>query len=728
MACGDSTVSSCLIMDNSAHEGGGISISQGVTVANCTVALNSAETGGGIYCSRQGQSSGHPQITGSILWKNSASEGAQIALTDGSKCAVSYCSIHHGSARIYVSKYSSLQWGPWNITGDPCFVDERAGNYHLREDSPCVNAADPNTHVETDEPDMDGDPRRIGGRVDIGADEVPLAMPFMDIWPPALSFLATEAGVSPQAQILELRNAGPDAMDWTIASSCDWLDISPRTGRSSGETETVAISVDIANLNGGTHSCNLTISSDAAGNAPRRIPVQLHLYGRLSVPSEYPTIQAAIDDANDGDTVIVEDGVYSGDGNKYIDAGPQCYDYQSWPEKRIVVKSANGPANCILDGQGTGSAFAIDGMAYCHRVPIVLIEGFTIRNFSTGITFHQPGLYPAVKNCVITGNTMGINCMEACYMDITDCTITDSSWVGVYCNMYAQPNITRCTISNNAQGGLYCETAAGPILNDCIISGNTALQGGAVYLRDYCNPQIRDCFITGNRADSGGAFYLRDNSQLLLANCTIADNSAGIGGALTCIESSTTTITNSILWDNAPSCDAAIYDGDTAPDKGTVLFDFSLIQCPDIHDSNNLSTDPCFVSPGHWDPNTNTNDPNDDFFVDGDYHLRWNSPAINAGDPCSLPDANDLDIDGEPRIMANRIDIGADEVGPKQADLTRDGSIDLRDIAVILQAWTTRPTDPQWRTLCDLSNDQHISFPDLTALLESWLWTAPWQN
>ncbi|MDP6599518.1 MAG: hypothetical protein QGI86_27220, partial [Candidatus Poribacteria bacterium] len=38
----------------------------------------------------------------------------------------------------------------------------------------------------------------------------------------------------------------------------------------------------------------------------------------LKVPNDYLTIQAAIDKAKDGDTVLVEDGVYFGAGNHDI--------------------------------------------------------------------------------------------------------------------------------------------------------------------------------------------------------------------------------------------------------------------------------------------------------------------------------------------------------------------------------------------------------------------------
>ena len=56
-------------------------------------------------------------------------------------------------------------------------------------------------------------------------------------------------------------------------------------------------------------------------------------------PADFNSIQAAINDSNDGDTVIVADGTYTGPGNRDID----------FLGKAITVRSENGPEHPNLD-------------------------------------------------------------------------------------------------------------------------------------------------------------------------------------------------------------------------------------------------------------------------------------------------------------------------------------------------------------------------------------------
>ncbi len=58
-----------------------------------------------------------------------------------------------------------------NIQADPCFADPQNSDYHLLPDSPCINAGDPDYMPEPNETDLDGKPRVMDGRIDIGAYE-----------------------------------------------------------------------------------------------------------------------------------------------------------------------------------------------------------------------------------------------------------------------------------------------------------------------------------------------------------------------------------------------------------------------------------------------------------------------------------------------------------------------------------------------------------------------------
>ncbi|MHC4499775.1 MAG: InlB B-repeat-containing protein, partial [Planctomycetota bacterium] len=305
----------------------------------------------------------------------------------------------------------------------------------------------------------------------------------------------------------------------------------------------------------------------------------------LNVPTiPYPTIQAAIDDANDGDEVVVANGVWKGVGNRDLDFGNGLPFGQT---RAITVRSTNPNdpnivADTIIDCNGLGRAFIFDNYEDNNSV----VEGFTIRNGSA----------------VFGG--------------------------AIECYSFANPKIANCIIRGNSAydgGGIDCYYSS-PLIVDCVITGNTASNDGGGVECWEAAPEIINCLIQGNTAGGyGGAIdcYLSDPN---ITNCTIAYNSgvSGDSGGVYA-EFSSPTITNCIIWGN----------GD---DLAGCIAKYSCIEDGDAG-TGNISDNPLFKTgplggyylSNYWagqilDPNGQAVDPN----VNPE---DANSPCIDAGDP-----------------------------------------------------------------------------------------------
>jgi len=113
--------------------------------------------------------------------------------------------------------YSDIQDGydgEGNIDEDPLFVDPDDSDYHLTEDSPCIDAGDPDS-----EPDPDDT------RADMGAFYFPQEIPAPDIQvlPDSIAFPLTAVGAREEV-VLAIHNSGDDTLDVSSQAILDEVD------------------------------------------------------------------------------------------------------------------------------------------------------------------------------------------------------------------------------------------------------------------------------------------------------------------------------------------------------------------------------------------------------------------------------------------------------------------------------------------------------------------------
>lgn len=308
------------------------------------------------------------------------------------------------------------------------------------------------------------------------------------------------------------------------------------------------------------------------------------------------------------------------------------------------------------------------------------ISDCTSNAYAGGGGIHCGGSSPVIINNTICDNTTSYNgggiCCENSSPAITNNTIYNNSASGggggIYCGgIFNSSNaiISKNIILNNTAsigGGIFCSNNS-PAISNNIISNNMASNGGGIYCSNDGSPAIINNAIYNNSASIGGGGIFCDYTYgtPTITNNTISNNSAGTGGALFCSLYCSVTLYNTIIFGNTASTSGQqVYldDENSDPDfyycdvqGGTAAFGLnSGIFYTGIY-QNNKDTIPLFVSPsaesgaGHGE-------------VTDDWSLQTVSACINAGTPDTtgfgLPF---MDISGNPRISASRIDMGAYE-------------------------------------------------------------------
>lgn len=291
------------------------------------------------------------------------------------------------------------------------------------------------------------------------------------------------------------------------------------------------------------------------------------------------------------------------------------------------------------------------------------LRGFYViggRANSSGMT--AAGIYAEnsrINNCFIVENS------------------SDSDGGAVY--LEGACEMSHCELLLNSAGGdgggAYARPfAQGLLVSNCVFDNNSARNGGAlaISIQHLTGAHVDQCIFRHNNTDggNGGALYYNPSSaqvSLLSNSLFVLNTTGGSGGAVFSTSSlhmegcttfanlSTTTnnpargfggtgrIANSILWDGI----------------GELPSDFTAIQ---INHSNifggwpghgNIFQPPAFVDPDGPDNSLGT--------LDDDFRILKISPCINAGDPAAMNIPPTLDLDGNPRVVGGRIDMGAFE-------------------------------------------------------------------
>jgi hypothetical protein len=349
------------------------------------------------------------------------------------------------------------------------------------------------------------------------------------------------------------------------------------------------------------------------------------------------TIQAAVDAAEDWDTVLVTNGLYDTGGRP--EAGGR-ESYRVCIEKPIKLISVNGPEHTFI----AGNYSATNPVRGIYIGGFAMIEGFTITNCyatraspygsgNAGIVMNNPATM--VANCLITG------CFsEYCYIrwgsgvvrgpgTLMSCRIVGNNNGASSCLL-----VDSQVLDNGGIGAEWCE------LSGCVIKGNS--EEGVDHCKgDRCiiannawggaiASSLTNCLLRGNTG--GGALYSA------LVNCTVvgnSDNEQG-GGVINC------QVRNCIIVSNTAPIDAnwSVTESYVGGPRLEFECDFTCTYPLPAGDGN-IAADPCFVD-----------------YSAGDFHLGPNSPCIDWGE---TKGCGARDLDGAARIQHDVVDMGAYE-------------------------------------------------------------------
>ena len=378
-----------------------------------------------------------------------------------------------------------------------------------------------------------------------------------------------------------------------------------------------------------------------------------------SNPCDIETALNTASSNGDNDTIYLKAGTYSVVNLEYAPTSQEG-------SLTIVGETDN---ETVLDAGEDGRVLSIDTTQSGNDQNVVI----TVKNltFTNGYISEPDEKGAGLK---ITAEEAHVN-IEKCKFVNNKITGSGDGGGLFVRSEYGSITVKNCLFDNDQvddySGGADLSTKEGNIvLSHSIFKNNSAGYGGGASLSVEAEFDIRvinNVFInnralaTGN-GRGGGLLIETSAGQAYVVNNTFTGNySSAYGGGLHIKgfdDNGDIFLYNNIIYGN--TSDNLGNDVYIEAEEGSTSYYPSI----DIK-SNNYSDlyiehDNDFPE-GKLIKKYNITDHEPDFVSDGDFHLKRNSYLIDKGSD-SPPFLPDKDIDGEARIIANHVDIGADEV------------------------------------------------------------------
>ncbi|MDP6771416.1 MAG: hypothetical protein QF704_12020, partial [Anaerolineales bacterium] len=385
---------------------------------------------------------------------------------------------------------------------------------------------------------------------------------------------------------------------------------------------------------------------------------------------EYKTIQEAVDDASNTETIYVGEGIYTSvDGNFLVDL----------QGKNISIVGA-GSSMTILEAH-----HAVRGLQYeLVNSKTIKIEGVTI------------------QNCV-GGNGAAIS------IDDGTIKIYDSSFIG-----------NQSIEADTSGGAIQASGSANILIDGCDLSNNYSVKyGGAICLvGNNTTAQITDSLFSNNESYYGGAVYVSDGSKLSADLLEFSNNTSAVDGGAVSIVGDETSFTSCCFSDNfAGGLGGAV---DNRSVENTLFSDSLFANNLSVYEggalynkNNNALIDDCtFASNTSYEENG------------GGIHNDNSTPSIEGTLFCGNTGRDNPQSTLEGHIFPNVADLDYEYVGGNefhelcttcQGDVNGDGVVDLADLLAIAMLSVWGECDD---CLADLDNNGVVDPDDIVILIE----------